>query len=388
MKIYKNSKIILEDGILENHILIADHKIRKICLDHEYTQKESDVVIDLKGHYLSPGFVNLHIHGSNGHDAMDGSKKAIDAISSILPHSGVTAYMPTTMTMSKDRIDKSLNSIQTVMNQEKQHGAEVLGVHLEGPFISEDFKGAQDPQFIETPTYDLYKPYYDIIKLITVAPEKDHDYNFAKKVKINYPNMVLSIGHSSASYEIALEAFHNGFSHITHLFNAMTGLHHRKPGIVGAALTEDFYTELIADNIHVRPELYKLILKAKGKDHLVLITDAMCAACLSPGEYELGGQAVIVDQTSARLHSGVLAGSILTMEKAISNFYTYTDLQLHEVVNLATKNPAQELGLYHRIGSIAENKDADLVVFDRSFNICQTYCKGQLVYSKEEIHAS
>lgn len=163
----------------------------------------------------------------------------------------------------------------------------------------------------------------------------------------------------------------------------MTGLHHREPGIVGAALIEDFYTEVIADNVHMRPELYPLIVKAKGKDKIILITDAMCAACLSPGEYSLGGQKVIVDENSARLTSGALAGSILRMNQGIKNFYTHGRLALHEAVNLASKNPAEELGLYHKIGSITRGKDADLVIMSKDLGILQTYCKGQLVYSAD-----
>lgn len=388
MNIYVNGKIILENTILENHIVQADKKIKRICHASDYSIKAHDTVIDLQGYYMSPGFVNVHIHGSNGHDTMDGSNKALRGISSILPHSGVTSYLATTMTMEKELIYQALSCVQKFIRGDHHRGAELLGVHAEGPFISEQYKGAQNPKFIEPPTYKFYEPFYDIIKLITLAPEKDENFKFASTLKAQHKNIILSIGHSSATYDIAHKAFEHNYNHITHLFNAMTGLHHREPGIVGAAFTHNFYTELIADNVHVRPELYEMIVKNIGKDYLILITDAMCAACLSPGIYALGGQEVIVDDKSARLKTGALAGSILTMNQAIKNIYNNTSLNLYEAVNLASKNPATELGLYDRIGSIAVNKDADFVIFDDAFIIHQTYCKGQLAYSKEEHHAT
>ncbi len=388
MTIYKNGKIILADKILENHLVIANEHISKICSSDDYTPSPEDTIIDLDGHYLAPGFIDVHIHGANGYDTMDGTTNALDEISKILPKSGVTSYLATTMTMSKTRIHQSLACAKTLIDNNQHAGAELLGIHAEGPFISEQFKGAQNPEFIVSPTYDFYAPYYDIIKLITLAPEEDIQFKFTKTTKATHKDIVLSVGHSSATYDITTEAYNHGFSHITHLFNAMSGLHHREPGVVGAALTENFYTELIADNVHVRPELYKLILKAKGKDRIILVTDAMCAACLSTGRYELGGQEVNVDDNSARLNTGVLAGSILRMNEGIKNFFTHTDLTLYEAVNLASKNPAEELGLYHRIGSIDINKDADFVVLDEAFNVHSTYCKGRLTYSKEDINAS
>jgi len=388
MNVYINGRILMENHILEGHVLIADNTIRDIIPATSYKQSPEDNVIDLKGHFLGPGFVDVHIHGASGFDTMDGTTEAFHEISKILPHTGVTSYLAATMTMAKSAIHQSLNCAQTIIENDNQKGARLIGIHAEGPFVSEKYKGAQNPEFIEAPSYEFYQPYYDIIKLITIAPEEDADYKFANTLHTHHEGVVLSIGHSSATYDTAIEAFKNGYRHITHLFNAMTGLHHREPGIVGAALTEDFYTEIIADNVHVRPELYKLVLKAKGKDRIILITDAMCAAHLSPGEYELGGQAVIVDKESARLTSGVLAGSVLSMNTAIKNFYDHTDLSVYEAINLASKNPAEELGLYDRIGSIAVNKDADFVVLDDDFIIYETYCKGQLAYSKEESNAT
>ena len=383
MNVYINGSIICPEGILENHVVIASDKIQAIIPKDTYIKEDHHQVIDLKGNYLSPGFIDVHIHGAGGYDTMDGSLESFNEISRLLPSSGVTAFLSATMTMSKDRIHQSLSCAKDIIEGGHHVGAELLGIHAEGPFISEKYKGAQNPDFIEAPHYDFYKPYYDIIKLITIAPETDHGHEFAKNIHSHHSNIVLSIGHSEATFDEAVRAFESGYKHVTHLFNAMTGLHHREPGIVGAALIEDFYTEVIADNVHMRPELYPLIVKAKGKDRIILITDAMCAACLSPGEYSLGGQKVIVDEKSARLTSGALAGSILRMNQGIKNFYTHGRLALHEAVNLASKNPAEELGLYHKIGSITPGKDADLIIMSEDLAILQTYCKGQLVYSAD-----
>lgn len=388
MKVYKNGKILLENKIIENHIVIASDIILEIRPGANFVPLPEHEIVDLKGHYLAPGFVDVHIHGSNGFDTMDGTMEGLKEISKALPSSGVTSYLATTMSMPKESTHLVLKQAQALIKNQNHQGAELLGIHVEGPFIADKCKGAQNPNFIEVPDYDFYTPYYDVIKLITLAPETDTNYGFTKKINQQHHDIILSIGHSNATYDQAVEAFDHGFKHISHLFNGMSGLHHREPGVVGAALIKDFYTEIIADNIHIRPELYSLILKAKGKHHIILITDAMCAACLEPGEYKLGGQKVIVDNNSARLESGVLAGSILRMNKAIKNFYKHTNLTIWEAINLATKNPAEQLGLYHRIGSIEVHKDADFVVFDDSFNIQKTFCKGQLTYSKEDVHGT
>ena len=230
-------------------------------------------------------------------------------------------------------------------------GAKILGVHMEGPFINEKYKGAQKADNIIKPNYDIIKDYLDIIKIITLAPEKDENHSFIKKVKHN-SEITLSIGHSDASYEEAIEAIEDGITHATHTFNAMTPLNHRKPGIVGAIFTSDITCELIADLIHVHPAIFNILINVVHKDKMVLITDSMRAGCMKAGNYDLGGQKVIVKNGAARLQDGTLAGSVLTLNKAVLNMLNNSDLEIYEVVAMASLNPAKVINMDNKKGSL------------------------------------
>ncbi|MFL0250252.1 N-acetylglucosamine-6-phosphate deacetylase [Clostridium neuense] len=377
MKAIINGKIITEKEILENKVLLFDEKVHEI-VSNESFNKEGIEVIDAKGNYVSPGFIDVHIHGSNGKDAMDGEMKSLEIISEFVSQNGVTAFLPTTMTMSKEKIYKALDIIREAIHK-KLPGASVIGAHLEGPFISERYKGAQKKDYIIKPSYDFIERYKDIIKIITMAPEEDHEFQFIKKVKEN-TNIVLSIGHSDATYEEAIEAIECGVSHITHLFNAMSPLHHRKPGVVGAAFNSDVACEIIADKIHINPKIFSMLIKIKGKEKMMLITDCMRAGGLKDGVSELGGQKVFVKDNSARLEDGTLAGSILTLNKAIKNIYENTNLTLNEAVNLATINPARDIKIDCRKGSLEKGKDADITIFNDKFEVLETIVGGRIVY--------
>lgn len=377
MKAIINGKIITEKETLENKVLLFDEKVHEIVSSESFN-KEGIEIIDAKGNYVSPGFIDVHIHGSNGKDAMDGEMESLETISEFVSQNGVTAFLPTTMTMSKEKIYKALDTIREAIHKELP-GASVVGAHLEGPFISEKYKGAQKKDYIIKPSYDFIEGYKDIIKIITMAPEEDDEFQFIKKVKEN-TNIVLSIGHSDATYEEAIEAIECGVSHITHLFNAMSPLHHRKPGVVGAAFNSDAACEIIADKIHVHPKIFSMLIKIKGKEKVMLITDCMRAGGLKDGVSELGGQKVFVKNNSARLEDGTLAGSILTLNKAIKNIYENTDLTLNEVVNLATINPARDIKLDYRKGSLEKGKDADITIFNDKFEIIETIVAGRIVY--------
>ncbi len=234
--------------------------------------------------------------------------------------------------------------------------------------------------YILKPDVNFIKGYEDIIKIITLAPEEDKDFNFIKKVKED-TNIVLSIGHTNENYNEAMEAIKCGITHATHTFNAMTPLNHREPGVVGAIMKSDISAELIADKIHVNPAVFQILLNLKGKDKLVLITDSMRAACMEDGISELGGQKVIVKNNAARLVDGTLAGSILTLEKAVKNIYENTDLELYEAVALASSNPAKVLNIYQHKGSIKQGKSADFVIFDKDFKVIRTIAEGNTIYS-------
>lgn len=377
MKAIINGKIITKEKILENKVLLFDEKISKI-VDSENFNKDNVEIIDAKGNYVSPGFIDVHVHGSKGKDVMDGEIASLEVISKFLCSNGVTAFLPTTMTMSKEKIYKALDIIKEAEHR-KLPGAAVIGAHLEGPFISEKYKGAQKSDYILKPNYDFIKPYNDIIKILTMAPEKDENFSFIKEVKKN-TDIVLSIGHSDATYEEAIEAIKLGANHMTHIFNAMSPLHHRKPGVVGAAFDSDTFCEIIADKVHTHPSIFSILLKIKGKEKVVLITDCMRAGGLKDGVSELGGQMVFVRDNSARLQSGTLAGSMLTLNKAIKNIYENTNLTLNEAVNLATINPAKSINIDDKKGSLEEGKDADITIFSNEFEVYETIVGGETVY--------
>ncbi|BDU51645.1 N-acetylglucosamine-6-phosphate deacetylase [Haliovirga abyssi] len=376
-----NGKIILNNRILSNKALVFKDKIVQIVdadkLDIIFNNIDK---IDAKGMYVSPGFIDVHIHGTAGKDVMDGDFDSLNVISKELVKNGVTGFLATTMTMDAKSIYKALDNIKE--NKDLVEGAKILGTHLEGPFISPKKAGAQAPEYIIKPSYKFIKNYVDIIKIITYAPEEDNNLEFTKEIK-EKSNIVLSIGHTNANYDETMNAINSGASHITHTFNAMPPLHHREPGVLGAAFQTDVTCEIIADTIHVNKNLFNFVLKEKGSDKIVLITDAMRAACLKSGIYDLGGQEVIVDETSARLKDGTLAGSILTLNKAVRNIKKYSDADIVTSVKLATINPAKVIGLEKSKGSLDINKDADIVIFDDNINVYCTIVGGEIKYCKK-----
>ena len=339
MKAIINGKLVTLNGVIENKVLVFNETIQ-----HIQTEVPIDCdVIDAKGMYIAPGLIDVHVHGSCGADTMDQTTEAIKLMSTGIAKNGVTSFLPTTMTMSPKDIYGALDVVRECMGQ-SLNGAKVLGAHMEGPFINVIYKGAQPEQCIIKPSYEFIKDYTDVIRLISYAPEMDEDYSFTKEVK-EKTDITLSIGHTNATYDQAKEAFSLGCSHVTHLFNAMTPLNHREPGVVGAALTSDVFTELIADTIHVNKQLFQFVLDNKGKEKIVLITDSMRAGCMKDGQYDLGGQPVVVKDGAARLESGNLAGSVLTLNKAIYNFLQNTNATVAEVIHMASLNPATSIGV-------------------------------------------
>ena len=376
MKAIINGKLILKNAVLENKVIVFDSKIIDICdeVSNDYE------IIDAKGNYVSPGLIDIHIHGCKGFDTMDEDEYAVETISKALVETGVTSFLPTTMTMSQQRIYKAFDNIIKAKNKAIE-GAKILGAHMEGPFINEKYKGAQNPKYIYKPSFEFIKDYTDIIKIISYAPETDTNFEFTKKVKKD-TNIVLSIGHSDANYNIAKKAKNLGVTNITHLFNAMTPLNHREIGIVGLSLMSDMYCELIADKIHINKELFQFVIDNKGKDKLVLITDCMRAGCMLDGEYDLGGQTVYVKDNFARLSSGNLAGSVLTLNKAVYNFKENTNLNIYETINLASLNPAKSINIDDKKGSLEIGKDADIAIFNEKMDCLATIVEGNVVYNK------
>lgn len=378
MKAIVNGKLILKDRIVDGEVLIFDEKVAAI--QDDITGFSDLEIFDAKGCYVSPGFIDIHTHGAFGHDAMDGDSTSLEAICKGLPESGVTSFLPTTITMEWGKIQKALANLRNHMNMHES-GARVLGAHLEGPFINPVRKGAHDEAYIVRPDFDKIKDYLDVIKIITIAPEMDGGMEFIRKMK-SHQCVSLSIGHSDATYEDAESAIKAGIKSATHLYNAMSGLNHRSPGVVGAALDSGIYCELIADNIHVHSAAYKIAALVKGSDKLILITDAIRASCMREGVYELGGQSVTVQNGSARLQNGTLAGSVLRMNQAVRNLRQNTEFSLQDAVKTASFNPAALIGLDKELGSIETGKRADFTIFNEDIDILATIIDGELCFSR------
>jgi N-acetylglucosamine-6-phosphate deacetylase len=370
------AKIITENMVLENYVLEFNEKFGRLIPENEFN-KEDARVFDAEGLYLAPGLIDVHIHGSGGEDTMNGTSEALKTISSTIAKNGVTSFLATTMTMDWNKISGALEKVRECMGHEMP-GAELLGAHMEGPFINCKYKGAQAAEYILPPDWELIKNYADIIKIVTIAPENPGAEDFIRESRKN--GIVVSMGHTAASFEEAMTAIETGVSHCTHLFNAMTGLNHRTPGAAAAALTSDIFCELIADGIHVHTGLYELIKKAKGVDRITLITDCIEAGGMGDGNYALGGQPVVVRAGEARLKDGVLAGSVLNLNEGLFRFYKNTKAELHEVFRMASLNPAAELGIEDRKGSVASGKDADFFLMDDLFSVKATYLKGKQIF--------
>ena len=374
----KDGKIILENEVIENKVIIFNDKIVDILDEKVIKPEEINKIIYANGNYISPGFIDVHIHGAGGKDTMDGNVSDLKIISETLAQSGVTAFLPTTMTMEKEKIYKALDSVRLSL-LENLVGAKILGAHMEGPFISPKYKGAQRKDYILKPDFQFIKDYVDIIKIITMAPEEDEDFKFINSV-ISISDIVISMGHTNSDYETALKAVKAGVINASHIFNAMPPLHHRSPGAVGAILNSNVSFELIADTKHIHPAIFQILLNAKGKDKMILITDSMRAGSMNSGDWELGGQKVIVDNDSARLTNGTLAGSILTLNKAVFNILKYTNLEIYEAVALASLNPARLINMDKTKGSIKKGKDADLIIFDEELKVHLSISEGKIIY--------
>ncbi len=376
MLVLKNAKIILKDGIVEGVALVISDKIEALVPECDIPADAE--VIDCGGGYITPGFIDLHIHGYLGRDVCDANTQSIKTIATGLLENGVTGFLPTTMTVDMTVIKGALEACREVKNSGEFYGAEILGVHAEGPYISASKKGAQDERYILKPDAEFVKKYADIIKIITLAPEEDKDFLEIKKMT-EETSVTVSMGHTSADYETAMASTKSGVSHATHLFNAMTPLTHRAPGVVGAALNSDVSCELIVDTYHVNPALYNMVYKMKGRK-LCFITDCLPAGGLPEGEYTLGGAKIIYKDNICKLEDGTIAGSVLRFNKAPWNVYNNSNIPLYECVNCATLNPATVIGVSDKKGSIEVGKDADIVVLDNEFNVKKTILGGKIRY--------
>ena len=302
-------------------------------------------VLDLGGDFLLPGFVDVHIHAFRGHDTMEG-EDAVRAMSRDLAELGVAAFCPTTMSASPEDTRRALQGIRRVMEHPEENGAKVLGAHMEAPFLQEERAGAQRKEFFQDPDWEDFLRMTDnhpeIVRLITLAPERAGSEAFVRKA--SEKGIHVSVGHTSADAETVHAAADWGADHVTHTFNAQTPLHHRKPGVPGAVLTDDrYFCEMICDGVHLHTDIVRLIARCKGPERAVAITDAMEAAGMPDGEYALGGQKVIVQTGQARLEDGTLAGSVLTMPQALQNLIHVFGIAPETACSMCTSTPANSI---------------------------------------------
>ncbi len=378
MKAIVNGKIILKDRVVENCALLYTDVIEGIVPADKVP--DGCEIIDARSGYIAPGLIDMHIHGYLGKDVCDGEEESIRTISQGLLANGVTGYLPTTMTVDMKVIRKALEVCRNLKEESKTwQGSTILGCHAEGPFISESKKGAQDAKYILKPDAAFVKEYSDIIRTITLAPETDENDFSAIREICRDTDVVVSMGHTSADYETAMASVNAGVKHVTHLFNAMTPLQHRAPGVVTAAMNSDVSCELIVDTFHVDTSLYNLLWKLKGRK-LCFITDCLPAGGLPEGEYTLGGQKIIYKGIVCRLEDGTVAGSILHLNKGVWNVYTNSDIPLNECVNCASLNVATVLGIDKTKGSLDVGKDADIIITDSEFNVEKTIIGGYIRY--------
>lgn len=337
------------------------------------------------GYQVIPGMIDVHIHGVDGADVMDATPEALTKMAECLPAEGTTSFLATTITQSQEKIERALKNAADYIAVQPKGVAKCIGIHLEGPFISAKRAGAQPEKYIIPPNVQQFKEWQklanDQIRIITIAPEEDVGLELIRYLKKT--GVIASIGHSNATYPQVVQAIQHGASHVTHLFNGMTGIHHRDPGVAGAALLHnELMVELIADGIHVCPEMTQLVYDQVTSERLVLITDSMRAKCLKNGIYDLGGQQVTVTDGEARLADGTLAGSILKMKDAFKNMHQWTNSSIEQLIHMTSLNPAKELGIDDQKGSIAVGKDADLVVLNEELDVECTICEGIITYER------
>lgn len=370
-----NGMIHTEKGSVNGHIIIEESHIKAV---QEGPYSGPLETIDLESKHVLPGFIDIHIHGGYGEDFMDANALGLHHLSRSLLSEGTTSYLATTMTQSTEAIKTALDTLKTYHAQQLPHDAEMLGIHLEGPFISPDKVGAQNPAYVQRPTIQAINDLQDkadgLIKIMTFAPEIEGADEVLRHFK---DDIIFSVGHTTADYDQMNQAADNGAKHITHLYNAASPFQHRSPGAFGAAwLNDQLSAEVIVDGVHSHPAAVAIAYRMKGRDRFYLITDAMRAKGMSDGTYDLGGQDVIVKNQTARLSDGTLAGSILKMNEGLRLLKEYTGRPLSELWPVTSLNQAKALGIADHKGSIAPGKDADLVILDDDCQVQMTIKKG------------
>lgn len=375
--VIKNVQIFGEDkSFAPGQLEMKDGIFTKVTLGTETEDTGSADAVDGEGCFAIPGLVDIHFHGCMGDDFCDGTEEAIANMAAYEASVGVTSICPASMTVSEEEIH---NVMKTAGNYQSEKGARLVGINMEGPFINVKKKGAQAAEHIKPCNAELFRRFQEeahgLIKLVDIAPETDGAMEFIDAVK---DEVVVSIAHTMADYDTAIEALERGASHATHLYNAMPPLNHREPGVIGAARdTEKCHAEIICDGVHIHPAVVRATFEMFGAERMILISDSMRATGLTDGQYTLGGQDVFVKGPKATLADGTIAGSATNLMDCMKVAVKEMGIPLEDAIACATMNPAREIGIYDTCGSIAEGKYADLVLLDKNLNVRAVYVGGK-----------
>ena len=379
--IIKNARVFTEDGsFMQGDVVVKDGRFDSVLERTADTDAANDStqheIIDASGLIMIPGLVDIHFHGCRGADMCDGTVEALDVITSYEASVGVTSVCPATMTIPRDEL---LCVMKKAGDYTQHGGAHLVGINMEGPFISPSKKGAQAAENIMHCDYEYFRQLQDaangLIKLVDIAPEEPGAFEFIDKAK---DETVISIAHTAADYDTAKEAIEHGASHATHLYNAMPSLHHRNPGVIGAVRdSQKCHVELICDGVHIHPSVIRATFAMFGAERIILISDSMRATGLEDGEYTLGGQPVTVRGNLATLHDGTIAGSATNLMDCMRFAINEAGISLEEAIMCATANPAKEINIFDEAGSISVGKKADFVLLNNALDIVSVYIDGK-----------
>lgn len=369
-----NGQVYIDHTFQKKTIYIQDGTINLLEADCQ----TSGTVFDAAGRRIVPGFIDIHTHGAVGVDVNGASAEDLEKIGKFFAKNGTTSWLASILTDTEEQTSRAISQCFEYQASAGK-GAQLLGIHLEGPFLASEFKGAMPEHLLKKGSADLAASYQrqanGNIRYITVSPEVEGVLELIPRLR--ELGIVVAMGHSGADYDTAMAAIQAGTAACTHTFNAMAPLHQHRPVIIGAALESDIYCEMICDGLHLHPAIVRLLWKTKGPQRLVAITDSIMAAGLPDGNYHLGVNQVVVEKGDAKLASdGTRAGSTLTQDRALRNLLSFTGLSLEEILPVLTENPAKLIGVYDRKGSIEDGKDADLVVLDEQNQVADVFLQG------------
>ncbi len=376
--------VVTRDSAIEDGaVLVEDGHITFVGRARDAEPEPGSEIINAAGLTVLPGLIDTHVHGSHGDDVMFSDAEGIRRISRAQSRYGTTAYLPSTVSAHHEALLRALEACAAAVG-DSAPAAEIVGIHVEGPFINRNKKGAHSLETLRDPDLDQCMEYLraapGLVKIMTLAPELPGGMELIRLLVAH--DVVASLGHSEADYDTALEAIEAGATHATHLYNAMPALHHRKPSLTTACLNEPFIrAEIVPDGIHVAPEMVRLAAKIKGRDGLILVTDAMAAVGCPDGTYTLGDIPVKVEGDRCVLLDGeTIASSMLTMNRAVGHAVAFTGMSLVDAAYTASFLPAQVCGVSDRKGSLEVGKDADVAILNQDYSVHLTVCKGEVAY--------